>query len=288
MKLCIPVVAPNGLDSLIEPHLPSAEHLLFFDTESRSHAAISLREQQAGAAEDFAMHAVLCGSINRVTLRTLIEQGVKVYGTDAQTVTEAIRQYENGELEAAGVAAAGGGGCSSGQGHGGCCSGDTASHSQQGAGGCHGSGGGCGGGSGGKHDGHGEHHGAGGGCCGSEATPSTPAAQKPLSDTVKIAVCSQNRKTVTEHAGKCRKFWIYEVQQGEVKGRSLLELPLEQALHSSPPGAPHPLDTVDVLIGAGMGSGLQQRLAQRGIRGVVSTETQPDQAVAAFLAGGLL
>lgn len=280
MKLCIPVVAPNGLDSLIEPHLPRAEHLFFFDTESREHAAISLREQQAGAAEDFAMHAVLCGSINRITLRTLIEQGVKVYGTDAQTVTEAIAQYENGELEAAGVAA-GSGGCSSGQGHGGCCSGDSATHAHGNAsGGCHG--GGCGGG----HGGHGENGHAGGGCCGSEAKPSASTAQAPLGTTLKIAVCSQNRKTVTEHAGKCRKFWIYDVQNGEVKDRTLLELPLEQALHSSPPGQPHPLDAVDVLIGAGMGSGLQQRLAQHGIRGVVSTETQPDQAVAAFLAGG--
>ena len=284
MKLCIPVVAPNGLDSLIEPHLPRAEHLLFFDTESRAHDAISLREQQAGAAEDFAMHAVLCGSINRVTLRTLIEQGVKVYGTEAQTVVEAIAQFENGELEAAGVAA-GNGGCSSGQGHGACCSGETGQHAHKG-GGCHGGGGG-GGGSGGCGTGHGGHEHGGGGCCGSDTKPSTPTAQKPMGDMIKIAVCSQNRKTVTEHAGKCRKFWIYDVQNHEIKGRSLLELPLEQALHSSPSGAPHPLDAVDVLIGAGMGSGLQQRLAQRGIRGVVSSETLPDQAVAAFLASSL-
>ena len=29
MKLCIPVNAPKGLESLLQSHLPSAEHLLF-------------------------------------------------------------------------------------------------------------------------------------------------------------------------------------------------------------------------------------------------------------------
>ena len=33
---------------------------------------------------------------------------------------------------------------------------------------------------------------------------------------MQIAVTSQNRKTVTEHAGKCRKFWIYDIKTGRV------------------------------------------------------------------------
>jgi hypothetical protein len=32
---------------------------------------------------------------------------------------------------------------------------------------------------------------------------------------MKIAVTSQNRKTITSHAGKCRKFWVYEVEDAE-------------------------------------------------------------------------
>lgn len=35
MKLCIPVNAPKGLESLLQSHLPSAEHLPFSDTETR-------------------------------------------------------------------------------------------------------------------------------------------------------------------------------------------------------------------------------------------------------------
>ena len=281
MKLCIPIGTPNGVDSLVEPHLPRAEHLLFFDTETRACQEISLRDQTGSAAE-LQMHAVLCGSINRVTLRTLIGQGVKVYGTDAQTVAQAIAQFENGELEAA-VVGAGSGGCggdSHGQG-GGCCSGEHghADHDHAAGGhGCHGAGGGCGG--------HGHDH-APGGCCGSQSASRTDVAREPRGEVVKIAVCSQNRKTVTEHAGKCRKFWIYDVMQGRVTGKALLELPLAQSLHASPSHQPHPLDAVNVLITAGMGSGLQQRLLQRRIEGVVTTETDPDRAVAAFLSGEL-
>ena len=281
MKLCIPVNAPNGLESQLEPHLPRAEHLLFFDTETRSFEQISLRETSPGAAEDIQINAVLCGSINRVTLRTLIEQGISVYGTEAQTVAQAIAQYENGELEAAvvgagaGNAAAGGCGCSHDHGEAG------------GEHGCHGEGGGCGGhGEGGGCGGHEGGHGhPAGGCCGSRAAAGDALAAPAHGDELQIAVTSQNRKTVTEHAGKCRKFWIYDVKQGQVTGKTLLELPIEQSFHEASPGQAHPLDAVHVLITAGIGSGLQQRLSQRGIRSVVTSQENPDQAVAAYLAG---
>ena len=108
-----------------------------------------------------------------------------------------------------------------------------------------------------------------------------------LGDSFKIAVCSQNRKTVTEHAGKCRKFWVYNIEQGRVIGRSLLELTIEQSFHEAKEGQAHPLDEVDVLITGSIGGGLQQRLRQRGIIGVVTSETDLDQAVASFLAGDM-
>lgn len=104
---------------------------------------------------------------------------------------------------------------------------------------------------------------------------------------MKIAVASQNRRQVTGHTGRCRRYWIYEVAEGAVRGKTLLELPKAQCFHESPPGAPHPLDGVGVLIGGGMGRGLVRRLAAMGIRGLVTTETDPDKAVALYLAGSL-
>ncbi len=105
---------------------------------------------------------------------------------------------------------------------------------------------------------------------------------------LKIAISSQNRKTITGHAGKCRKFWVYEVDGRAIKAKTLLELPIEQSFHESHGAEPHPLDAVNVLISGGMGAGLQHRLKQRGIDALVTPETDPDKAVAAYLEGRLV
>ena len=104
---------------------------------------------------------------------------------------------------------------------------------------------------------------------------------------MKIAVASQNRKTITGHAGKCRKFWIYEIDNKTILKKSLLELELEQSLHESHGAGPHSLDGIDVLISGGAGQGLIRRLNDMGIQGLVTPETEPDSAVAAFLNGTL-
>jgi hypothetical protein len=75
---------------------------------------------------------------------------------------------------------------------------------------------------------------------------------------MKIAVASQNRKQVTGHTGRCRRFWIYEVEAGRIVSRTLLELPIDQSFHAISPQAPHPLDGVQVLISGGVGEGLDR------------------------------
>lgn len=289
MKLCIPVLAPNGLDSEIQPHLPDAEHLFFFDTETRDFQEISLRQQNPETQSVLQMDAILCGSLNRTTLQALTAQGIDIYGIATNSVVQAIAQFEDGQLEAF-VAPSGDGHAHSG------CSGGCGHHEQE-EGHC-GSGSGCGGHAHGQENGgcgggcsghsHGHEHGhahSGCGCSGHHApTDNEDFVEKPLKDGIlRVAICSQNRKTITEHAGKCRKFWIYDIRQGEVIGKTLLELPIEQALHSASADEPHPLDDVHALIAASMGSGLQQRLRQRGIYGIVTEESDPDQAIATLL-----
>jgi predicted Fe-Mo cluster-binding NifX family protein len=105
---------------------------------------------------------------------------------------------------------------------------------------------------------------------------------------MKIAVTSQNRKTVTGHAGKCRKFWVYDVDHAETQSRSLLELGMDQTFHASHGEGAHPLSSINVLITAGMGTGLQQRLKRMGILAVATAETDPDRAVSAWLNGTLV
>jgi hypothetical protein len=51
---------------------------------------------------------------------------------------------------------------------------------------------------------------------------------------MKIAVTSQNRKTITEHAGKCRKFWIYNIQNQQVIGKVCLNCPWSKVFTKVP------------------------------------------------------
>lgn len=104
---------------------------------------------------------------------------------------------------------------------------------------------------------------------------------------MKIAVTSQNRKTITEHAGRCRKFWVFTIQGNAIVDKQLLELPKEQSLHESSVHEPHPLDDIDVFITAEMGQGMVRRLGRKGIKGLMTKESDPDTAVSLYLKGEL-
>lgn len=102
---------------------------------------------------------------------------------------------------------------------------------------------------------------------------------------MKIAVSSQNRRTVTPHPGRCRRFWVYEVEGGEVQGKELKEIPREQPLFENRPDVPEFIRDYDVLLVPSMGEGLPKRVARYGVRALITEEEDPDAAVAAFLRG---
>lgn len=103
-----------------------------------------------------------------------------------------------------------------------------------------------------------------------------------------IAVASQDKRHITGHTGRCRKFLIYHVDNGNIISKDLLELPEELSFHKSSPNEPHPLDDMAVLITAGMGQGLARRLANKGIMSVITTRKEPDSAVIDYLNGRLM
>ena len=290
MKLCIPLRTPlaaGECDAPLEPHLPHARFLHLYDTETRNGRTLDL-QNMAQENETFRIEALLCASLDRVHLRQLLARGVQVFGTGAETLQAAVAEYERGELRVVSdeseSGCGGGGGCGKKGGCGGHGNdkhheGDECSAPREEASEAHA---GCGGG------GCGCGHGGAGGCGGhADESRSSPGEEPALNaqGDLRIAVCSQNRKTVTEHAGKCRKFWIYDVSAGIIAGRELIELPLEEAMHSTPAGVAHPLDGVDVLIAGSMGGGIQAKLRVRGIAPRITTITDPDAAVMAFLAG---
>jgi predicted Fe-Mo cluster-binding NifX family protein len=104
---------------------------------------------------------------------------------------------------------------------------------------------------------------------------------------VKIAIASQNGREVTAHAGQCRRFWVVDIGADPREARALVELAPGQTFHESHSSASHPLDGIEVLVAGGMGTGLRSRLAAKGVRCIVTPETEIERVLAAFAAGTL-
>lgn len=103
-----------------------------------------------------------------------------------------------------------------------------------------------------------------------------------------IAVTSQNFRTITPHAGKTRRFLVFEVAPGGAAVEvDRLDLPPELAFHNHRDPAPHPLDGIDVLIAGSAGDGFIRRAATRGFAVATTSERDPLVAIAAYLRGTL-
>jgi predicted Fe-Mo cluster-binding NifX family protein len=106
---------------------------------------------------------------------------------------------------------------------------------------------------------------------------------------MRIAITSQNFRTVTGHAGRARRFIVFEAD-GLSAPREVerIDLDVNMAMHGYDHRAAHPLDAMDVLITGGAGEGFVRNLAMRGVQVVATPEDDPQLAVAAFFAGRIL
>ena len=88
---------------------------------------------------------------------------------------------------------------------------------------------------------------------------------------MKVAITSQNFKSITGHAGKTRRFIIFERSGSENWSESQrFDLPKNMSFHEFR-GEQHPIDNVDVLLTASCGDGFKRKMATRGIK-VMTTE----------------
>ena len=104
---------------------------------------------------------------------------------------------------------------------------------------------------------------------------------------MRIAVTSQNFRTITGHAGKTRRFLVFEVDpSGEPREVERLDLPSGMSLHDHH-GSEHPLFALglDALITQGAGQGFIGRLGRAGIAVHATSETDPVTAVQALSRG---
>lgn len=103
---------------------------------------------------------------------------------------------------------------------------------------------------------------------------------------MRVAVTSQNFRTVTGHAGKSRRFLIYEAgPDGRAIEVERLDLPKDMSFHEFHREGEHPVDTANVLITASCGEGFRKRMAERGIVVVVTGASEPQKAAEAVLKG---
>ncbi|MEZ5535166.1 MAG: nitrogen fixation protein [Thiolinea sp.] len=107
-------------------------------------------------------------------------------------------------------------------------------------------------------------------------------------DSLKIGVSSQNFRTITGHAGKGRRFFIFESPDGaDVQETGRLDMPKEMSLHEWGGQGEHPLFELDYLITAGCGAGFIRKMNSRDVEVRVTSETDPLTAARALLAGNL-
>ena len=104
---------------------------------------------------------------------------------------------------------------------------------------------------------------------------------------MRVAVTSQNFKSITGHAGKSRRFIVYEVADGQAPAEvDRLDLPKDMSLHDYH-GPDHPLFglALDAILTASAGQGFRNRMAQHGIQVVATAETDIGAALAAIAEG---
>lgn len=106
---------------------------------------------------------------------------------------------------------------------------------------------------------------------------------------MKIALASSDFDTVTGHAGRAKRWLIYTVDEhGQAtQPVSHIELSSEQVLHHHQVGTPHPLDDVSVVIATSAGDGFLRHMEKMGIQAILTGETAPDKAIAAYFAQSL-
>lgn len=103
---------------------------------------------------------------------------------------------------------------------------------------------------------------------------------------MKIAVTSQNFKTVTNHAGKCRKFIIFDVDEnGSIQEVDRLSLPQELSF-SNFCGDIHPLEGVHALLSLSFGTGFLEKARKRNIIASIAQTNHIEDAIRDFVQNG--
>ncbi len=100
---------------------------------------------------------------------------------------------------------------------------------------------------------------------------------------MKIAVTTQENQ-VFQHFGKCESFTVFDIDDGKIKGSTVIDA----AGNGHSALADFLKDNgVEVLLCGGIGGGARQMLSRAGIEFVSGVEGNIEDAVKAYISGGL-
>ncbi|MCK5639000.1 MAG: hypothetical protein KAH67_09820 [Flavobacteriaceae bacterium] len=107
-----------------------------------------------------------------------------------------------------------------------------------------------------------------------------------------VAITSQNKKTITKHAGECRNYLLYTIENDIVKDKKILELQdneiLKYTFHEDKSSNPkNLLFDVDILLTGSIGPGGVNKLAIQNVTAYVIKEKDPDIAIEKLINGTL-
>ena len=107
-----------------------------------------------------------------------------------------------------------------------------------------------------------------------------------------VAITSQNKKTITKHAGQCRNYLIYTIENDKITNKRILELGSDETLkytfHEDSSKDPKNLIfDVDILITGSIGEGGINRLAKQNVTAYIVEEKDPEIAVEKLIKGTL-
>jgi predicted Fe-Mo cluster-binding NifX family protein len=107
--------------------------------------------------------------------------------------------------------------------------------------------------------------------------------------TTKIAISSQDQKTVTGHAGRCQNFFIYTVDQEGKFEKEAVHYEKDNTLHEGIHGTKgeHPLFDMDIILTLDLGQGAISVLETKGVRVYMIQEENPDTAITKLIDGSL-
>lgn len=109
---------------------------------------------------------------------------------------------------------------------------------------------------------------------------------------MKIAIATKNFLEVSGHIGKSTQWLLYDLTQHHatrlLPTPQQITLERDQIFHVFEDDRPHPLDGVDVIVGASAGESFMRHMRKRGAQVMLTNEKDPTMAVTRIMAGEAL